>query len=97
LNDVSDFQGSWTWLTGLTDDWLYFASPDARVAGQYGFRSLHPGGANFLFGDGSVKFVKATIDMGTPTWDPNGVTNNIGIYRKLSTREGGDAVGSDAF
>src|SRR5262249_51538882 len=25
-NDVADFQGSWTWLTGLTDDWLYFSS-----------------------------------------------------------------------
>jgi prepilin-type processing-associated H-X9-DG protein len=95
--DVAAFQGSWSWLTGMTDDWLYFPSPDARVAGQYGFRSFHPGGANFLFGDGSVKFLKATIDMGTPTWDPTFITNNIGVYRKLSTRAGGEVITADAY
>ena len=30
-----------------------------------GFKSLHPGGANFLFGDGSVHMLPETIDHQT--------------------------------
>ena len=46
-------------------------------------RSYHPGGVNVLIGDGSVRFVKDTID-GT-TW------------RGLGTVAGGEIVGADAF
>jgi prepilin-type processing-associated H-X9-DG protein len=95
--DEALFQGGWQWLTGNTDDWLYFTTPaDVRYAGQYGFRSLHPGGANFLFGDGSVHFLKATINMGSPTWNANG-NNNAGVYRALSTRFGKETISSDSY
>jgi prepilin-type N-terminal cleavage/methylation domain-containing protein/prepilin-type processing-associated H-X9-DG protein len=42
------------------------------------FGSLHPGGGNFLFGDGHVSFISETIDLLT--------------YRALSTREGSEAT-----
>jgi prepilin-type processing-associated H-X9-DG protein len=47
------------------------------------FRSFHPGGANFLFADGGVRWVKETIAMPT--------------YRALSTIQGGELVSADAY
>ncbi|MCS6865199.1 MAG: DUF1559 domain-containing protein [Gemmataceae bacterium] len=34
----------------------------------YAFRSVHPGGANFVFGDGSVRFIRDTIPFATYQW-----------------------------
>jgi len=58
-------------------------SPLAIEAGQFGFRSHHPGGLNFLFGDGAVKWIKNSI--------------NIQVYRNLSTRAGNEVVSADAY
>ena len=54
--------------------------PEAHVEDYW---SYHPGGVNFLFGDGSVHFLK------------NGI--NPGIYRSLATRAGGEIVGGDQY
>ena len=57
--------------------------PKYKDYGQWGFRSQHPGGAFFLFGDGSVKFLKDSVNLAT--------------YRALGTRDQGEVVGGDAF
>jgi len=48
-----------------------------------GFKSYHPGGANFLFGDGSVKFLKNSINRFT--------------YCALGSRNGGEVISADAY
>jgi prepilin-type processing-associated H-X9-DG protein len=45
--------------------------------------SRHPGGVNVCLADGSVRFVKSTI--------------NIPIWRALGTRNGGEVVSSDSY
>ncbi|WP_435016302.1 DUF1559 domain-containing protein [Tundrisphaera sp. TA3] len=45
--------------------------------------SYHPGGANVLFGDGSVRFVKSTVNQST--------------WWALGTRAGGEVVSSDSY
>jgi prepilin-type processing-associated H-X9-DG protein len=48
-----------------------------------GFGSYHPGGANFAFCDGSVKFVKSTTDLR--------------VLAALATRAGGEVVSASDF
>ena len=62
---------------------LNYFVPDLETVKQdwfdvRGFRSYHPGGANFAFADASIHFVNEGIDHR--------------IYRGLSTKDGGEAV-----
>jgi prepilin-type N-terminal cleavage/methylation domain-containing protein/prepilin-type processing-associated H-X9-DG protein len=62
-------------------DWLLV--PACQNLGQYGFHSLHPGGANFAFADGSVKFIKDSVSILT--------------YWALGTRAMGEVISADQF
>ena len=56
------------------------AEPDSRVGG---FSSSHPGGANFLFGDGSVRFLKNSM--------------SAKVFRRLGNRADGELISDEEF
>jgi prepilin-type N-terminal cleavage/methylation domain-containing protein/prepilin-type processing-associated H-X9-DG protein len=58
-------------------------TPNYKGAGPDDFWSWHSGGCNFAFGDGSVRFIKASINPRT--------------FSSLSTRAGGEVIGSDQY
>jgi len=69
--------------TGPSPDQRWVDAPNNKGAGADDFWSLHPGGCNFLLCDGSVRFIKETVD-------PR-------IFSFLSTRAGGEVVSADQF
>lgn len=62
------------WVDPTTDSDFYLKS------GLHAFRSVHVGGVVFVFCDGSVKFVRDSIDFDT-------------TYRGLGSRAGGEVLG----
>jgi len=74
--------------TGPASDIQSGAVPDEsslnpQRVGADGFASLHPGGCQFLLGDGSVRFLKETL---APP-----------ILRALASRASGEVVGADQY
>jgi prepilin-type N-terminal cleavage/methylation domain-containing protein/prepilin-type processing-associated H-X9-DG protein len=60
-----------------------FNKHDHTTTPYGGFRSEHVGGGNFLFGDGSVRFTRESV---------NRVEGTVNVYQALSTRAGGEVV-----
>jgi prepilin-type N-terminal cleavage/methylation domain-containing protein/prepilin-type processing-associated H-X9-DG protein len=65
----------------------YLNNPPCTSSTSYGFtidaRSRHPGGVNTALGDGSVRFVKNSI--------------NAAVWSALSTTRGGEVISSDSY
>jgi prepilin-type N-terminal cleavage/methylation domain-containing protein/prepilin-type processing-associated H-X9-DG protein len=60
--------------------------------------SFHPGGANILFSDGSVHFLRSiTNDAGTNPDGSTRYTPSSLIFQALGTRAGGEVVSSDQY
>jgi prepilin-type N-terminal cleavage/methylation domain-containing protein/prepilin-type processing-associated H-X9-DG protein len=77
------------WINGQ-HVFLQVTGPNTRSCGFFTYlracmppSSRHPGGVNLLLGDGSVRFVKDTIDIGT--------------WQALGTRAGGEVISSDSY
>jgi prepilin-type N-terminal cleavage/methylation domain-containing protein/prepilin-type processing-associated H-X9-DG protein len=112
------------WASGALSDTLfttlYPMNPQKSTTALDGFEhgywqataSQHPGGCNFAFLDGSVKFLKETIDCwkvdsatGLPpgiSFDSTGLAHvaprtPFGVYQALSTRNGGEVISSDSY
>jgi prepilin-type N-terminal cleavage/methylation domain-containing protein len=80
------------WIVGTESVTGYnaYQPPNSKVAdvfghgiGWLGARGPHPGGVLVLTGDGSVRFVKDSV--------------NLAAWRALATRAGGEVVSADAF
>ena len=71
------------WSTGCTDSVSGLAVGGNNAGANDEIFSFHPGGANCLFGDGSVKFMKETT--------------NLVVLRSLVSLSGGEVVSSDQY
>ncbi len=68
---------------GLTSEESQALAKVGTPAFVGGFGSRHPGGSNFVFGDGSVRFLKSSV---APK-----------VYQDLANRSDGDVIDSDQF
>jgi prepilin-type processing-associated H-X9-DG protein len=78
------------------EKWYLNTAADYENMGQFGFRSQHPGGANFLFMDGSVHFIKNSINLMGPRSASTGLPS-MGVYRSLATTSGCEVINADSY
>jgi prepilin-type N-terminal cleavage/methylation domain-containing protein/prepilin-type processing-associated H-X9-DG protein len=69
--------------TGPWPDEPWVNVPNHKGSKADDYWSLHPGGCNFMLGDGSVRFIKESVN---PT-----------VFSALASRAGGEVVGTDQF
>jgi prepilin-type processing-associated H-X9-DG protein len=89
-NDVGSYWAAGRMIQGpIVNELVTPNSPNqdcynfAQYSGIKTFRSRHPGGVNTLLGDGSVKFMKNSVNQ-TTWW-------------ALGTKAGGEVISADAY
>ncbi len=80
----------WAWVNNCETTYQHISTPNtiscmfpANWRIMHGASSQHPGGVNTLLGDGSVRFVKDTIFVGT--------------WQALGSRNGGEVISADSY
>jgi prepilin-type processing-associated H-X9-DG protein len=58
-------------------------TPNSVSAEVDDYWSFHPGGVHFVFGDGSIHFLKSSI--------------SATVYQALATRRGNEVIGADQY
>jgi prepilin-type N-terminal cleavage/methylation domain-containing protein/prepilin-type processing-associated H-X9-DG protein len=91
-------------LKGADSTILPNTCDQASITGESA-TSFHPGGCNFAFADGSVRFLKDSINSWnwqSVTFDANCIPiipagTPLGVYQALSTRAGGEVISADQY
>lgn len=97
--DMSEYFGPW--FAGDIGDTMYTATygPNHYLRGardlakqwMWQASSLHPGGVNVLMGDGSVRYIKETVESSDLK------RAERGVWQKLATRNGGETTDEGAY
>ena len=89
LQGYSNVGGPWTYGYHSTTSYWHSAAPNTRSCMFPPSRisttanSRHPGGVNVALADGSVRFIKSTVNLQT--------------WRALGTRNGGEVISADGY
>lgn len=67
--------------------------PNGNPANSRSFSSEHVGGAQFLFGDGRVRFISENIDFNATGYNATPAPATLGVFQRLGRRDDGLVTG----